>query len=658
MTVWDKLDSGLTSVYLNYLRVREGGAEAVARVHSAVAGGGRLNVTMRYTGDLSAIEAIGFRTLWNHGQGRVGGTLDLSNLEQLAAHPGVLKLSFGTRPKPMLDKSVPQIRADQVWTFSSASKAFSGSTGAGVVVGIIDTGIDFQHPFFLKTSSPKTTRILRIWDQGLGKKPGENEPDPALLSVPASGNSYGVEYTDIAINKVLQKVAGATPVRHRDCDGHGTHVASIAAGNGEDKFKFIGVAPEANLVVVKHIYLENTPQVGGHDVDASQLFADAVSYILNVAKNVFGQPVVINYSLGSSMGPHDGFTEDEIWLSDKFAGSTGEAFVTVAGNDGGPQQSPDGRQHVRIDFPAAGDTVDIPLDLFDPRTNRREFGTCSWVNATESLRIQLYYPVGGPALSASLQFPPVAAIAGFKPCPALGAAPPPPIVFKNRHCTMTHSLDAQPLSGGAGTVNRNLLEITFEPFRNRHVVGRYVLRVTCPGALSVHVWCEQGSGGGFYGLEIRTAPALPPIVKTQDAHQINSSGGAKNVITTAAYNAEMGNLDIAEFSSRGPLVSYDPAFAQPNKPDLGAPGVDVDAAKSRDRKPAAPGITTQMQGTSMAAPHITGVVALMFEKNLTLDMQQILSTLQAQADPISPPETPDDLGAGRVDAKNTFDNTP
>src|SRR5689334_23347117 len=139
MSVWDKLDSGLASIYSNFLQVREHGAARVARVHPVVSGSGALHVTLQYTGDLAPIEAAGFRTTWRADPHRAGGVVDLADVERVAEQPGVSRLSYGREPKLRLDKSVPDIKANKVWTLSGG--AFSGTTGKGVIVAVIDTGI-------------------------------------------------------------------------------------------------------------------------------------------------------------------------------------------------------------------------------------------------------------------------------------------------------------------------------------------------------------------------------------------------------------------------------------------------------------------------------------------------------------------------------------
>jgi subtilisin family serine protease len=643
MSVWNKLDSGLASIYANYLRVREHGPAGVATVHRIVAEGGRLNISLQYTGDLATIEAAGFHTIWKHPGGNATGTVDLADLERLAELPEVLKMSFGRPPRPSLDVSVPDIRArQQVWSINNGT--FSGNTGAGVIVAVVDTGIDFRHSHFLKADG--TTRILRIWDQGLLPGAGESSPDPARLT----GPTYGVEYTDAMINAVLQGTPGATNVRHRDCVGHGTHCASIAAGNGRithwptrSNFKYIGVAPEADIIAVKILSPETEPRVGGVEVPWPQKFRDAITYVLKTAHDVFSKPVAINCSFGNDLGAHDGFSETEDFLTDKFATTTGQVVVCSAGNDAGSNQ------HARIEFPAGASSVDIPFRLYDPRTNRMDWDKCQWLDQTESVFIQLYYPDGPTKISVSLQLPGGGApIAG----PAFGAAAVSG-PFGPRHYVLTHNLDSQTLIT-RGTVNRDLFQVEIQPANHEHRLGTYTLHISSPDALTVHVWCDQSD----YGFVIDESNPLPANVHVEDRFLIGTESGGDNVISVAAYDPTVATLDIADFSSRGPLANYGGGPAQPDKPDIGAPGVHIHAASAHDAKAhRKKKDIIEMQGTSMAAPHVTGTAALMLERDHGLTVAQIISTLKGHCR-TSPPATAEELGAGRLDAKDAFDNTP
>jgi subtilisin family serine protease len=642
MSVWDKLDSSLGSIYSNYLRVRELGSKFTGRVHPAVAGGGRLSVLLQYTRDLKEIEALGFETNWTPEPNRAGGVIDLANLERIVAHPGVVKLSVGREPELMLDKSVPDIRANQVWTRSGST--FGGTTGTGVIVGIIDTGIDVRHPFFLKTTSPPTTRILSIWDTGLNvPQGGERQPDPARLT----GATYGVEYDNNMIDDFLQDKPGSVKVRHRDCNGHGTHVASIAAGNGRDAFDYVGVAPGADLVVVKLLYPVQKPTDVVGEVPWPRRFQDAVSYVLNTA-SALGKKVVINCSFGSDMGPHDGLSDDEDFLTRKFAGAVGQAIVVAAGNSGSRNQ------HARIEFPAGGATVDIPFVLNDRRTNRITHNRCKENpdDETKDLSIQFYYPDGPTRITAQLQLPNSGA---FIPGPAFGGAAIGPIAFDGaRHYTLRHRDEPHLLGVGGPTIHRSLFEIDIAPDNKVHSVGKYIVRVTSPGALTVHVWCQQSRGYGFF-IDDKSAP-LPAIVHVEDRFLIGEIGGAANTITVAAYTARATTLDLAEFSSWGPLVNYGGgAPVGPDKPEIAAPGVEIHSASARDAETHKKKKDTIAKGgTSMAAPHVTGAIALLLQKNPALRVDQIKAKLVDNCRHVDP-ALKVKFGAGRLDAKASVD---
>ena len=155
--------------------------------------------------------------------------------------------------------------------------------GKNVVVGVFDTGIDFKHLDFCSDVDPTKTRILSIWDQfGTG--------------TPPAGFNYGVEYSQTQINNEIDGTP-ANVVKAIDDNGHGTHVASTAAGDGSSYSitKYIGVAPEADLIIVD----------GGNDGFASTNVIDGMNYIKN--KSVaLGKPFAINLSLGGHWGAHDG----------------------------------------------------------------------------------------------------------------------------------------------------------------------------------------------------------------------------------------------------------------------------------------------------------------------------------------------------------------
>ena len=180
-----------------------------------------------------------------------------------------------------------------------------GLTGKGVVVGMVDSGLDWDHPDFWSSSTD--TRILYSWNQTIAAQGDENPP-------PWFG--YGVEYDSLDI------IAGT--IREADTMGHGTHVMGIAAGDGsatnglEPPGRYAGLAPEAYIISVKTTWF---------DADV----VDGVDYIFRRAE-ALGLPCVVNLSLGSHYGPHDGTGPFEAAIANLTG--PGKIVVGAAGNSG------------------------------------------------------------------------------------------------------------------------------------------------------------------------------------------------------------------------------------------------------------------------------------------------------------------------------------
>jgi subtilisin family serine protease len=197
-------------------------------------------------------------------------------------------------------------------------------TGKGIIMGIIDTGIDYTHNAFKKADG--TTRILTIWDQTIQ---GEN-------SAP-EGFYYGTEYTREQINTALSSPDPLSVVPSVDENGHGTYTAGIAAGSASFENNFSGVAPDADLVVVKLKPAKNNAKaffripedtVGYQEND----ILEAIKYIV-ATSNKFKQPLSLCISLGTSQGSHDGRGSVSTYLS-TIADQRGNSVVIAAGNEG------------------------------------------------------------------------------------------------------------------------------------------------------------------------------------------------------------------------------------------------------------------------------------------------------------------------------------
>jgi subtilisin family serine protease len=250
---------------------------------------------------LRALRAAGFSMHFSSSGAEtvVSGEVALDNLEKLNQIPGVVRVEASRQMVPDLDLSRPETRADRLHQADPAVR------GKGVMVGVVDGGIDHTHPAFRHANGK--TRILFLWDQG---------GQPKSAKVP-----YGREYTRAEINAAL---ASGVPLPHADLGAHGTHVAGIAAGNDiAGGGRFAGIAPEADLIVVAL----NTE--AGTTLGRSTRAFDAFTYIVKRARK---RPVAINLSQGMNGGGHSGETALEVGL-DNLVRQPNVIVIKSAGNE-------------------------------------------------------------------------------------------------------------------------------------------------------------------------------------------------------------------------------------------------------------------------------------------------------------------------------------
>ncbi|AFZ17003.1 S8 family peptidase [Allocoleopsis franciscana] len=213
----------------------------------------------------------------NQSTGRVRtAILPLDSLDPLSEEPAVHRIKPSRYLQLRMDVAPGKVNLPQF-------KSQTGLTGKGVIVGIVDSGIDPTHPAF-------QGRILRIWDQEL---PGSGVAE----------GGYGIELTEGQLTT------------SRDIVGHGTHVAGIAAGVDAT---YPGVAPGAEYVIVKS------------DLQDAHI-ADGIRYIFRVAGEL-GRPAVVNLSLGGHADAHDG-SDSLSQIIDAESGP-GRIVCCAAGNEG------------------------------------------------------------------------------------------------------------------------------------------------------------------------------------------------------------------------------------------------------------------------------------------------------------------------------------
>ncbi len=195
--------------------------------------------------------------------------------------------------------------------------------GQGILIGLVDTGIDYTHPAFVNADG--TTKIISIWDQTI-----QTGPAPPSYY-------YGTEYTREDINAALASEDPRSIVPSVDDIGHGTYLAGIAAGNPSIENNFSGVVPLAELVVVKlkqakrfirDFFLVPEDAVAFQENDI--MFG--VRYLIEAARQL-GRPIAICIGLETSQGSHDGRGALSSYLS-LIGDQAGNAVVIAAGNEG------------------------------------------------------------------------------------------------------------------------------------------------------------------------------------------------------------------------------------------------------------------------------------------------------------------------------------
>ena len=712
-----KLDRALTLAFLAWKEDQTDDANA------------GISVTLTFEGSLSAIEALGFEThsVWEN---EAIGVVYFKDVAALSESPSVLWMAAGQEPQRRLDTAVRdgRVRAsdpakvgaggDGVWHAVVASGALTApadSTGKDVIVAIIDTGIDYTHPMFMSQLTPtKKTRIKRIWDQGLSPASVNDCPKTSLIT---SAPSYGVEYDDTEIEAALN---GGAPLDHKDCVGHGTHVAGIAAGGvifapGGDA-KRVGVAPEADIIAVK--LLDNPEKIKfrlaagfGADVGWDRRFKDAVLYCLRTAKNeLANKPVVINMSFGNAMAPGDALDADARWVdalmdpsqaADDKHFPTRAVIVKAAGNDGRISA----RQVAVIRFPAAGQ-ITVPLLLEDTRGAMQvKYKNCNWRLYPDDAEVYFWYRRANNFhdVKFAVRLPDQAAFSsdmevggwtytGF----VHNIGPPPSITLTgisdnvNKLYVKHGGEPAVPYPGpGSHTVRRHAAYLQITPKQVGGVVsypaGIYEMRITAPAGTEVFVMCSVE----FLAKDKKVAFGIAPTMQNGSALDANidvtpefsaTDTLGKHAITVAAYDDTDGDAAkpehhaLAAFSSRGPLRDFSnpPGSLQliAKKPDVAAPGVHIESAQSVDMSVALPIRVpdwlagkrfVHFQGTSMSAPFMAGVIALMLDKNPNLSTADVISKLAARpgAKPASPPAAHQNAyGIGMIDGLKSHLNAP
>ncbi|MGW6621976.1 S8 family serine peptidase [Nocardia sp. NPDC055002] len=609
-----RIDIALQHAYLVW-RTKLGYAERGEGRDSAEVRHRMVSVLVEYTGDPAGIREAGLRMGFDTGR-RVSGRIELAALQSLDAVPGVASIRLVTKVKPQLDDSIEAMRVP--WRVSPGT--FDGQ-GSEVIIAVIDSGIDIFHESFRNPDN--TTRILELWDQTADDHE-EEQPQP----VP-----YGRLYTEKDINDALPAGGDFPSI---DSMGHGTHVAGIAAGNGRQDDActspgtYVGVAPRADLVIVKAAGLEDGDETHG-PFDALLWCAAAPERL----KEPFKPPkrVVINCSFGTDTGPHDGTDVWDIAVDDVLEPPPpGVAIVAAAGNGGGAEiheagtVPADRTRQVWFFLPESSGGVEL-LDV--------------WYNGDALLTVEIVTP------------PPDSRSTG-----PIAPGPQAEKSIDNMNITVTSS------GPQSDHNNKRQISITIEPEPDHEVRGGVwqlqFTETTKRAAATWDAWLQTSLPDPSPTFRL---PDESDMVPRRRENTISSPGTSRNSITVADY--DNGNDRLADSSSRG-HANQAGVSAEERKPTIAAPGTAVSAPRSQHDPHANSSCCDQKviskSGTSFATPHVAGLVALMFEKDRNLTFKQVREHLQqtANVDGIPPDEAPTNVdtgpgvhshlwGAGKVD---------
>lgn len=248
-------------------------------------------------------------------------------------------------------------------------------TGAGVLVGIVDTGIEYTHDAFKKADG--TSKILSIWDQTIQTEGGEPEE-----------YHFGTEYNQEQLNLALANENPLSIVPSTDENGHGTYLAGIAAGNRSEANNFSGIVPDAEIVVVKlkpakKIIKDFWRIPEGITCYQKNDFIHGIRYLERFAKKV-KRPISIIVGIGTSQGAHDERGALSTYLS-TIASRNGVALTIAGGNEG------NSKHHYYGAIPKGGDYDTVELKV---GTNVSGFSMELWGTAPNTFSIDILSPAG------------------------------------------------------------------------------------------------------------------------------------------------------------------------------------------------------------------------------------------------------------------------
>lgn len=460
-------------------------------------------------------------------------------------------ITYMEKPKQLFFEATEGKRASCITTLQTRAPEL---TGAGTLVGIIDSGIDYAHPDF--RTSTGSSRILALWDQTIPSGSVVNTLDSSVTLSPPNGYTLGTLFTkdiiDAALNmNDVQKQYDVCP--SRDISGHGTHVTGIAAGNGRaSNGVYRGIAYEADLLIVKL----GVP--GPNSFPSTSLLMMGIDFCVreSLRRN---QPMALNLSFGNTYGSHSGSSLLETYL-DSVSELGRISIVVGSGNEGASSGHIGGSlsetQVENIEFSISDYSSNLNIQL--------------WKNYWDEFTISLIPPVGNavtlPATPGSWRYS-----FGETDVYTYNGEPTPYTPFQE-------------------------IYLDFIPADTYLTSGIWTLRLIPQNIRNGiwDMWLPSSAIRNEATAFLRPSPETTLTIPSTSAR----------VITVGAYDSRQNT--VAAFSGRG--------FTWNNqliKPDLIAPGVDIISCAPR-------GGYESRTGTSMATPFVTGTASLLLQWGILL----------------------------------------
>ncbi len=421
-------------------------------------------------------------------------------------------------------------------------------SGKGTLIAVIDSGIDYERMDFRNRDG--SSRIRYLWDQSLAMDEGRG-------MLPPEGYRIGVEFSQTQINEALNEAGEErfAKVPSRDVTGHGTAVTAIAAGNGlSSEGRYVGVAPEADLIVVKlgSPRKESFPRT-------TELMR-ALDYVVKKALELEA-PVSINLSFGNTYGSHDGTSLLERFMDN--VSEIGRNVICVgSGNEGaaGGHTAGNVKEEVRVELSVASYERALNVQL--------------WKEYVDVFRITLIAPGGERQEIETRQTGTVRLTMGQTELLIYVGEPSPYSINQEIY------FDFIPKGN---YIDSGIWTFLLEPVKI--VTGNYYFYLPSSTVLN--------SGTRFFTPTPEVTFTIPST--------------SRKVITVGAYHIIYDSY--ADFSGRGYLLENRMeglVASESVKPDLVAPGVDIAISDGQ-------GGRQTVTGTSFAVPFVTGAAALMME---------------------------------------------